>query len=135
LLIVVYNTFWDLDFINAIERWKDHCKISECWIDELWAASTPRFKYWLHALNQFDYVFTGHRDNLSALSQVVDRPCTGSPLGSTRFDSARFLIRQPALLTCTVSGADTKESIAKCSRQQSGESFSMCMTRLRTPLK
>jgi hypothetical protein len=87
LLIVVYNTFWDLDFINAIERWKDHCKISVCWIDELWAASIPRFKYWLHALNQFDYVFTGHRGSLSALSQVLDRPCYWLPAG---IDALRF---------------------------------------------
>ena len=87
LLIVVYNTFWDLHFINAIQRWKDHCKISICWIDELWASSIPRYKYWLHALNQFDYVFTGHRGSLSALSQVLDRPCYWLPAG---IDALRF---------------------------------------------
>jgi hypothetical protein len=81
LLIVIYNTFWDLLFINAIEQWRDHCKISICWIDELWAASIPRYKHWLRALSQFDYVFTNSRGSLSALSQVLDRPCYWLPSG------------------------------------------------------
>jgi hypothetical protein len=87
LLIVVYNTFWDLQFINGIQRWKDYCKLSICWIDELWAACIPRYKYWLHALNQFDYVFMGSWGSLSALSQVLDRPCYWLPSG---IDALRF---------------------------------------------
>jgi hypothetical protein len=87
LLIVIYNSFWDLHLINAIGQWKDYCKISVCWIDELWAASIPRYKRWLNALNQFDYVFTGSKGSVSALSQVLDRPCHWLPLG---IDALRF---------------------------------------------
>lgn len=41
IFITVCNTIWDLPYINAIERWRDHCRISVCWIDELWAAEVP----------------------------------------------------------------------------------------------
>src|SRR5262249_8231936 len=72
------------------------------------------------------------------VSLLYHRPliglATGSPLASTRFDSAPFPARQPALLTCTISDGDTKASTAKCARQQSGASFSMYMTRLLTLL-
>jgi hypothetical protein len=41
LFIAVCATFWDLPYINAIERWKDHCEVSVCWPDELWMSEIP----------------------------------------------------------------------------------------------
>jgi hypothetical protein len=87
VFIAVCATFWDLPFINAIERWKDHCKISVCWIDELWLSSIADYKYWLPALSQFDYVFLGCRRTVSALSQAINRPCYWLPGG---IDALRF---------------------------------------------
>ena len=51
MFIAVCNTLWDLPYVNAIERWRDHCRVSVCWIDELWAAQVSDYKYWLHALS------------------------------------------------------------------------------------
>jgi spore maturation protein CgeB len=87
LFIAFCNTLWDLPYINAIERWKDHCKISVCWVDELWAAQIADYKYWLHALNQFDYVFIGYKGTVPALSDVINRPCHWLPGG---VDAVRF---------------------------------------------
>jgi hypothetical protein len=56
LFIAVCAALWDLPYINAIERWRDHCKIGVCWLDELWVSDIPNHKYWLPALRQFDYV-------------------------------------------------------------------------------
>jgi len=50
LFIAVCATFWDLPYINAIERRRDHCKIGVCWIDEVWVSDIPSYKYWLPAL-------------------------------------------------------------------------------------
>jgi hypothetical protein len=86
VFIVVCSTFWDLLYINAIERWKDHCKISVCWIDEMWVASMPS-RHWLHALSQFDHVFIGCRGTVSALSQAANRHCHWLPGG---IDALRF---------------------------------------------
>jgi len=87
LFIAVCATFWDLPYINAIQRWKDHCKISVCWIDELWASDIPDYKYWLPALRQFDYVFVGLRGTVSPLSHATNRPCFWLPGG---VDALRF---------------------------------------------
>jgi len=87
LFIAVCATFWDLPYINAIERWKDHCKVSVCWLDELWVSDIADYKYWLPALKQFDYVFVGYRGTVSALSRAVDRTCFWLPGG---VDAVRF---------------------------------------------
>ena len=85
--IVVCDLWTDIPYINAIERWRDHCKISICWIQEVWAAAIPKYKYWLHALSQFDYVFIGCRGSVSALSQAANHPCHWLPGG---IDALRF---------------------------------------------
>ena len=87
VFIVVCDVWTDIPYINAIERWRDHCKISICWIDEMWAAAIPKYKYWLHALSQFDYVFVGFRGSVSALSHAANRPCHWLPRA---VDALRF---------------------------------------------
>jgi spore maturation protein CgeB len=87
VFIAVCSTFWDVPYINAVARWRDHCKISVCWIDELWASQILNYKYWLPALSQFDYVFAGCKGTVSALSQVTNRACHWLPGG---VDALRF---------------------------------------------
>jgi len=87
LFIAVCATFWDLPYINAIEHWKDHCKVSVCWLDELWVSDITNYKYWLPALRQFDYVFVGYRGTVPALSQAADLTCSWLPGG---VDTLRF---------------------------------------------
>jgi hypothetical protein len=87
LFIAVCATFWDLPYINAIERWKDHCKISVCWLDELWVSEISDYKYWLPALRQFDYVFVGYKGTVSPLSHAANRTCFWLPGG---VDALRF---------------------------------------------
>jgi spore maturation protein CgeB len=53
----------------------------------MWAASIPKYKYWLHALSQFDYVFVGYKGTVSALSKAAHRPCQWLPRG---VDTLRF---------------------------------------------
>ena len=87
VFIAVCATLWDLPYINAIERWRDHCKIGVCWIDELWVPDVAHYRYWLPALKQFDYVFLGMRSTISALSRAADRACFWLPGG---IDALRF---------------------------------------------
>jgi Glycosyl transferases group 1 len=91
IFIAVCTTFWDIPYINAIERWRDHCKISVCWIDEIWASQIPNYKYWLPALARFDYVFTSCKGTVSALSQATTRTCHWLPSG---VDALRFSPRR-----------------------------------------
>ena len=87
VFIAVCASFLDLPYINAVERWRDHCKIGVCWLDELWVAGIPNYKYWLPALTQFDYVFLGTRGTVSALSHAANRTCYWLPGG---VDALRF---------------------------------------------
>jgi hypothetical protein len=88
-LLVVYllNDIDHLFHLSAVQGWKNHCKTSVCWIDEIYAVDIPRLKYWLPALAQFDHVFVGYSGSVNALAQAIERPCHWLPSG---VDSIRF---------------------------------------------
>lgn len=79
LAVCQYNH--DFLNINAIEGWKDQCKTSVCWIDEMWTAEVPQFEYWVHALRNFDHVFVSSFGTVEALSKAIDKPCHWLPGG------------------------------------------------------
>jgi hypothetical protein len=45
----------------------------------MWVAAMPAFKYWLHVLSQFDYVFVGCSGSVGALSDAANRSCQWLP--------------------------------------------------------
>lgn len=79
LFVVHCQTYWDFLYLNAIQGWKDHCKTTVCWIDELWASHIPLYRYWLHALKQFDHVFVGYRGTVAPLSKAIGKACHWLP--------------------------------------------------------
>jgi hypothetical protein len=87
LFVAHCQTWWDFLYVNAIDGWKDHCKTTVCWIDELWASAIPRYKYWLHALSRFDHVFVGYSGTVAPLSKALNRSCHWLPGG---VDALRF---------------------------------------------
>jgi hypothetical protein len=74
-LVVMCQTYWDFLNVNAIENWKDHCRTSICWIDELWASSLPLYKYWLPSLRRFDHVVVGMNGTVAPLSDRLEQQC------------------------------------------------------------
>src|SRR5439155_8196814 len=87
LLVVMCQTYWDFLYINAIENWKDRVGTSVCWIDELWAANVPLYKYWLPSLTRFDHVVVGMRGTVEPLSEAIGKRCHYVPAG---VDAIRF---------------------------------------------
>jgi hypothetical protein len=79
----------DHDFLNisAIDGWQDHCRTSVCWIQEMWAARIPLYKYWIHSLRRFDHVFVSAQGSVAALSDAIGRPCRWLP---DAVDTLRF---------------------------------------------
>lgn len=75
LLVVMCQGYWDFLYVNAIDGWKDHCKTSVCWIDELWAADLPHYRYWLPSLRRFDHVVVGMHGTAAALGHAIERRC------------------------------------------------------------
>jgi hypothetical protein len=87
LFVVRCQTYWDLLYVNAIDGWKDRCKTTVCWIDELYAAAIPLYRHWLHALRRFDHVFVGFSSTVAPLSAAINRPCRWLPAA---VDTLRF---------------------------------------------
>jgi spore maturation protein CgeB len=75
LMLLVCPLCWDVRYINAIREWKKHCRVSVCWIDELWAHAVPSYKYWLPLLNEFDHVVLGLKGSVKAVSDTLGRAC------------------------------------------------------------
>jgi len=87
LFLARCQTYKDLLDVNAIEGWKDRCRVKVCWIDEMWASLIPEQKYWLHALKQFDHVFIGFNETVRPLSEAIGLSCRFLPGG---VDALRF---------------------------------------------
>jgi spore maturation protein CgeB len=87
LFVTVCQSWWDILYLNAIKGVKDHCKTSICWFDELWAKWIPDYGFWLHALNQFDYVVVALEGSVNALEKALGRSCHWMP-GAV--DAVRF---------------------------------------------
>jgi hypothetical protein len=77
-LFIAYLPYWqDLIHISAIRGWKDHCRASFCWIDELWAntVQNPKSKAWFSLLKQFDYLAVGLAGTADPLGGLLGRTC------------------------------------------------------------
>jgi hypothetical protein len=90
LFVAVCQSYEDLPFVNAIDGWKDRCKVSVCWIDEVWAASIHKYRHWMSALRKFDHVCVGYSGSVAPLSKAIGRPCHFVP-GAV--DTVRFTPR------------------------------------------
>jgi len=75
VFILVCPWWSDVWFANAVQGWRDHCKTSILWIDELWAHSLPRLKNWLPLLSKFDHVIVGIPGSGKAIGDAIGRQC------------------------------------------------------------
>ena len=77
----------DLIYVNAVKGWKDRCRTSVCWLDELYSADVLRSRNYLHILKQFDHVFVGFKGSVDAITKVIGRTCQFLPYA---VDAIRF---------------------------------------------
>jgi Glycosyl transferases group 1 len=87
LLFVHCQSWWELLYFNAIDRWKDHCKTSVCWIDEMYASHVRHYKYWIQSLARFDHVILAMEGTVKAVSEAIGRQCHYVP---PAVDALRF---------------------------------------------
>ncbi len=87
--LVLVCPYWrDVIYVNAISNWKEHCKISICWIDELWIKDLSELNLWLRILDQFDYIFIGIDGTATHLEEKIGQRCQSLPGG---VDTLRFM--------------------------------------------
>ncbi len=87
VFIAVCNNAWDLMYVNAIDGWKERCKTSVCWLDEIWAADIPACRDVLRGLRKFDHVFLNSLSTVGPLSDFLNKQCHPLPVGT---DTIRF---------------------------------------------
>jgi len=87
LLLTFCESFEDLLYLNAVRNWKQRCRTSVCWVDEIWATSLANYRFWMPIFRQFDHVFVCHRQSATALSAVLGRPVHFLPAAA---DTLRF---------------------------------------------
>jgi hypothetical protein len=74
-------------YINAIDGWKERCKVTVCWLDELWARHLSITRDLLRRLRDFDNVFVSCQGMVGPLSDFIGRSCHFLPAGT---DTIRF---------------------------------------------
>jgi hypothetical protein len=87
LFVAYFPLIRDLIQVPAVRGWKDCCRTSVCWIDEIYAADIPKLKYWLAALIPFDHIVVGYSGAVAAVAEAMKRPCHAVPIG---VDAIRF---------------------------------------------
>jgi hypothetical protein len=87
LFVALCQNAWDLLYINAIDGWKERCKVSVCWLDELWATDMSTRRHVLHGLRNFDHVFLSCQGMIGPLSDFLGKPSHFLPAGN---DTIRF---------------------------------------------
>ena len=75
LFIAVCQNSWDLMYINAIDGWKERCKVSVCWLGEIWEADISACRDLLRGLRRFDHVFVNSQGTVGPLSDFLNRQC------------------------------------------------------------
>jgi hypothetical protein len=79
LLIMFCQDWRDAFFVHAIEGWKDRCKTSLCYIDELWTGAVSLCEPVLDALSVFDHIVLGFHGSVDPLGKVLGRKCHHVP--------------------------------------------------------
>ena len=87
VFVVICQSWGDLLLLNAIKGWKKYCRTSVCWIEEMWAAWIPRYKNWIHVLDDFEHVIVNPYGSVRTLEEVLGRQCHWVPSG---IDVIRF---------------------------------------------
>jgi spore maturation protein CgeB len=87
LFVALCQNTWDLMYLNAIEGWKERCRVSVCWVDELWASSIPTRRELTRGLCNFDHVFIACQGMVDRLSDFLGKRCHFLPAAT---DTIRF---------------------------------------------
>lgn len=72
----------DLLHIESIEGWKDRCKVSVCWLSEIWISQFQKYRYYLkNILSKFDYVILHWSGSVAPMNEFIGPKAVYLPLG------------------------------------------------------
>jgi len=71
----------DLINVDTVEGWKDNCRVSICWLNEIYATDVYKDRYFLKILSKFDYVILNCSQSVNAVNDVIGDKSFYSPFG------------------------------------------------------
>jgi spore maturation protein CgeB len=77
----------DLLSLNALKKWKQRCRVSVCWLAEVWVDDVKKWKGYAKILSQFDYVILNCFASIKPMQDLIKRPCLYVPPG---IDAVKF---------------------------------------------
>ena len=77
----------DLLLLEKVEGWKERCRNSICWLEEVWIGELDKYPWILDILSKFDYVVLSCNGTVQPMQDAIKRPCHYLPPG---IDTIRF---------------------------------------------
>ena len=77
----------DLLSLNALKKWKEHCRVAICWLAEVWSDDVAKWKGYANILSQFDYIILSCSSSVQPMQDLIKRPCLYVPPG---IDAIKF---------------------------------------------
>jgi hypothetical protein len=77
----------DLLSLNALKKWRQHCRFAVCWLAEAWADDVVKWKGYAKILSQFDYIILNCSASVQPMHELTGRPCLYVPPG---IDAIKF---------------------------------------------
>ncbi|MEC4817352.1 MAG: glycosyltransferase, partial [Scytonema sp. PMC 1069.18] len=71
----------DILVLNSIQGWRENCRYTVCWLDEIWTKDIENYQAQLNLLKDFDYVFMNFSYSLDKVANIVQKPCYVMPYG------------------------------------------------------
>ena len=77
----------DLLSLNALKKWREHCRVAICWLAEIWVDNVNKWNGYAKILSQFDYVILNCFASVQPMQDLIKRPCLYVPPG---IDAIKF---------------------------------------------
>lgn len=71
----------DITWLSVIEGWKEHYRVSVCWLEEIWVSNIPILKEYLKRLSDFDYVVLNCSASVKPVQDLIRGLCRFMPTG------------------------------------------------------
>jgi hypothetical protein len=81
VFFMICQNISDLEWLGAIEGWKDHCQLSVCWLEEVWVTDEPSIQKYSKILNKFDYTIVNCSESVDVVKKYIDNTCHLEPTG------------------------------------------------------
>ena len=76
LFVAIFQFPRDVLTLNAVEGWKDHCRESLCWVDDVWLGELHKLRGHLKLMSKFDYVLLNCSASVQQVQNIIRRPCS-----------------------------------------------------------